>query len=474
MQFQDALGDWSARPGPLYARLAAAIRDAIARGDIPPGSALPPERSLAGRLAIGRTTVTGAYAQLHHENLVESRQGSGTWVRGAARAASGEPPRESLPGAALRDAATFIDLATAALPAPRLLRGLLESLATDTAGVLDSPGYLPSGLPALREALAGQLTADGLATSPDEVLVTTGGQQALFLVCEHVLGTGDAAVVEDPTGPGILDVLHGLPVAVRSAPPVAFEPGALVQAADRFQARLVYVMPTLGPHGRVLAHADRAQLARSLAERPLIAVEDIGQSGLTFEPPPPPLAACTQSPNLITVGSLTKLHWGGLRLGWIRGPASLIARLARAKVRTDLGSPVLDQVLAVRLLGSEDQIRAERLGLLQSSLRHAQTLLPRHLPEFTWQPPEGGLNLWLRLPAGTGSAFAEVAARLGVAVVPGALLSHLAASDDHIRLAYVRPPEVFEEGMRRLAVAWDHYRRNTATSPSSHAPPVLV
>lgn len=474
MQFQDALGDWSARPGPLYARLAAAVRDAIACGDIPPGGALPPERSLARRLAIGRTTVTGAYAQLRLEELVESRQGSGTWVRGAARAASGEPPRESLPGAALRDAATFIDLATAALPAPPLLRGLLTSCAEDTAGVLDTPGYLPSGLPALRQALAERLTADGLATSPDQVLVTTGGQQALFLLCAHVLGPGDAAVVEDPTGPGILDILHGLPVAVRGAQPAAFGHGDLIQAADRIQARLVYVMPTLGPNGRVLGHAAQAQLARALVKRSVLVIEDISQAGLTFEPPPPPLAACARSPSLITVGSLTKLYWGGLRLGWIRGPASLIASLTRAKVRTDLGSPVLDQVLAVHLLANQDQIRAERLALLRSSLRHAQALLPRLLPDFSWQPPEGGLNLWLRLPAGTGSAFAEVAARLGVAVVPGALLSHQQAADDHIRLAYVRPPDVFEEGARRLAAAWEHYRRAAATNSAGHAPPVLV
>ena len=474
MQFQDALGDWSARPGPLYARLAAAIRDAVARGDIPAGGPLPPERSLARRLAIGRTTVTGAYAQLRQEQLVESRQGSGTWVHGAARVASGEPPRESLPGAALRDAVTFIDLATAALAAPRALRSLLASFGEGVASVLDSPGYLPAGLPDLRRALAARHTAGGLATSPDEIMVTTGGQQALSLLCTDVLEPGDAAVVEDPTSPGILDILHGLPVAVRSAQPVAPGDGDLIRVIDRIQARLAYVIPTLGPHGRILGHADRTQLARALAERHVLVVEDVSQAGLAFEAPPPPLAACAASSNLITVGSLTKLHWGGLRIGWIRGPASLIARLSRAKVRADLGSPVLDQVLAVRLLASEDQVRAERLDLLRSSLRHAQALLPRHLPEFTWQPPEGGLNLWLRLPAGTGSAFAEVAARLGVAVVPGALLSDQAASDDHIRLTYVRPPEVFEEGIRRLAAAWEHYRRSAATSPSGHTAPVLI
>jgi DNA-binding transcriptional MocR family regulator len=474
MQFQDALGDWSARPGPLYIRLAAAIRDAIACGDIPAGGPLPPERSLARRLAIGRTTVTGAYAQLREEELVESRQGSGTWVRGGARAASGEPQRESLPGAALRDTATLIDLATAALPAPRALRGLLAKLAEPAAGVLDAPGYLPAGLPDLRRALAAQLTADGLATSVDEILVTTGSQQALSLLCADVLSPGDAAVVEDPTGPGILDILHGLPVAVRSARPAASGADDLVRVIDNIQARMAYVMPTLGPHGRVLGHADRTRLARALAERTVLVVEDVSQAALAFELPPPPLAACAQSPNLISVGSLTKLHWGGLRIGWIRGPASLVARLTRAKVRADLGSPVLEQVLAVSLLASEDEVRAERLELLRDSLRHAQTVLPRHLPEFTWRPPDGGLNLWLRLPAGTGSAFAEVAARFGVAIVPGALLSEQAASDDHIRLAYVRSPGVFEEGIRRLAAAWDHYRRSAAADPSGPTAPVLI
>jgi DNA-binding transcriptional MocR family regulator len=187
---------------PLYARLAAAIGEAIGRGDRAPGTALPPERSLARRLAIGRTTVTSAYAQLRQEELVESRQGSGTWVGGATRNASGEAPRDSLPGAALRDTATFIDLATAAPPAPTRMRALIAALATgDAAAVLESPGYPPGGLPELRHDLAGRLTAQGLPTSADQVLVTTGGQQAVSLLCAHALRPGDAAVVRIPLAP---------------------------------------------------------------------------------------------------------------------------------------------------------------------------------------------------------------------------------------------------------------------------------
>src|SRR6266516_1306516 len=444
MQIQDALGDWSAGPGPLYGRLAAALREAIGRGDIPPGTALPPERSLAKRLAIGRGTVVAAYARLREAELVDSRQGSSTWVRGAARHAAGEPPREALRMAALRDGATLIDLATTALPA-------------------------------LRRALAARLTGQGLPTTPDQVLVTTGDQQALSLLCAHALHPGDTAVVEDPTSPGILDVLHGLPVAVRGARPVTADRHDLVRLIDRCQARLAYLTPTLGPEGQVLSPADGPRFARALAQRSALVVDDTSQAGLTFQPAPPPLAAHLQAPNLVTVGALTKLHWGGLRLGWIRGPAPLIASLTRAKVRADLGSPVLDQVLAVRLVGHEEQVRAERMAALRAWLTHATTVLTNALPEFSWRAPDGGLSLWLRLPAGTATAFAEVATRVGVAVVPGALLSPQGAADDHIRLVYARPTEVFDEGVRRLAAAWNHYQRAATISTTDYPPtPVLT
>jgi DNA-binding transcriptional MocR family regulator len=378
--------------------------------------------------------------------------------------------------AALRDATALVDLATAALPAHARMRHLLGALASaQTATVLDTPGYLPSGLPALRQAVATRLAARGLATDPDQVLVTTGDQQALSLLCAHALHPGDTAVVESPTSPGILDVLYSMPVAVFGARPVAVESADLIREVDRREARLAYLMPTLGPSGRILQHAARAQLARALAGRSTLIVDDTSQAELSFGPVPAPLAAFTDAPNLITTGSLTKLHWGGLRLGWIRGPAPLIAALTRAKARADLGTPVLDQILAVQLLQEEDDIRADRITELRACLAHATSMLRRHLPELTFEPPAGGLSMWLRLPEGTATAFAEVATRLGVAVVPGALLSHQGSADDHIRLVYTRPPEVFDEGVHRLAVAWHHYRRTTMSTVAALSPaPVLL
>jgi DNA-binding transcriptional MocR family regulator len=476
VQIQDALGEWSTCPGPLYARLAAAIRAAIERGDIPPGTVLPPERALAKRLAIGRSTVVAAYAQLREQNLVDSRQGSGTWVQGAPRHAAGEAPREALRVAALRDATALIDLATAALPAHRRFRELLAGPPDQrTEAMLDTAGYIPAGVPELRQALAGMLTAQELPTTPDQILITTGDQQALSLLCAHALHAGDTAVAEDPTSPGVLDILHDLPVAIRGSQPASSDPTGPVQLIERYQARLAYLMPTLGPHGRVLDAANRARLARALAEHTTtMVIDDTSQAGLTFQPAPPPLAAYAPGGNLVTVGSFTKLHWGGLRLGWIRGPATLIAALTRAKARADLGSPLLDQLLAVRILDHEDEIRAERLEFLRSRLAHAGAVLADTLPDFTWQPPDGGLSLWLRLPVGTATAFTEVATRLGVAVVPGALLSPQRSADDHIRLAYARPPDLFDEGIRRLATAWQHYRKSATITAEYPQTPVLV
>lgn len=477
MHVQDALGDWSARSGPLYARLAAAIGDAVESGDIPPGAALPPERSLAKRLAIGRSTVVHAYARLREQGVVSSRQGSGTWVTGASRIALADPPRESLRVAALRDPAALIDLATAALPAHPRLRGLIADLAgeddKEAAALLDSPGYQPAGLPALRHALATRLTEQGLPTSADQVLITTGDQQALSLLAEHALHAGETAVVEDPTSPGMLDVLHGMQAVVRGARPVTDGHEDLLRLVDRCQPSLVYLMPTLGPQGRVLNRDARGWLARALADRDALVVDDVSQAGLAFAPEAP-LAACAEGANLVTVGSLSKLHWGGLRLGWARGAASLIAGLARAKTRADLGTPVLDQLLAVRLLDIEDEIRADRLARLRDDLAHATATLPVALPDFRWQPPDGGLNLWLRLPAGTATAFSEVAARFGVAVVPGAVLSPRGLADDHIRLVYARPREVFDEGVRRLAAAWQRYRHAAVAGEAGQEAPVLL
>ena len=172
-------------------------------------------------------------------------------------------------------------------------------------------------------------------------------------------------------------------------------------------------------------------------------------------PPPPPLAALApRQPNLVSVGSLSKLYWGGLRTGWVRASAGLIARVAAAKAAADLGSAAFPQAIVAALLDDEhDDIVKWRREWLRARHDALSGALRRHLPEWTWPEPDGGLTLWVRLPGDSG-AFAQAALRHGVAVVPGRLLSASAGvatgrgagqASEYLRLAFTQPPDVLAD-----------------------------
>ena len=192
-------------------------------------------------------------------------------------------------------------------------------------------------------------------------------------------------------------------------------------------------------------------------------------------PPPPPLAAFgPRQPNLVSVGSLSKLYWGGLRTGWISASPGLIARVAAAKAAADLGSAAFPQAITVALLNDKhDDIVKWRGEWLRARYDALTKALRAALPEWTWPEPNGGLTLWVRLPqpaepAGTPPAdsgsFAQAALRHGVAVVPGRLLSASAGgaggcgdgpgrASEHLRLAFTQTPDVLAQAAVTLASA---------------------
>ncbi len=465
MNIIDALGGWSSQAGPLYRQLATAFRRAIETGEIPPGTPLPAERNLARQLAVGRSTVVGAYDLLRSTGMVESRQGSGTWVSGAARHASGRPmPQESLRGAALTGADSVIDLATASLPAAPVVAEALDGIRGPLLDrLLASTGYSADsalGLGELRRAVAAMFTADGLPTTPDQVLITTGDQQALALICGLALATGDTAVVEDPTSPGILDLLRGHPVTVRSCRSLS-DGGArpVVDTLAKANPALLYLLTHLGPEGRASAEDDLRALAGALRSFGGLVVEDTSSRLLLADPRPGLLARLTPTANVLTVGSMSKVFWGGLRVGWVRGDEAVILRLSRAKARADLGTPLLSQLMSSWLLGRLDEVAAARIADLRARYADATTVIERLLPDFAFRTPDGGVALWLRMPRGASRPFVEVAARHGVAVVPGSALSPGGAGDHHLRVALGPDPETFAAGIALLAEAWAYYDR---------------
>ncbi|HEX4441686.1 MAG TPA: PLP-dependent aminotransferase family protein [Thermoanaerobaculia bacterium] len=469
--FLSTLGRWTEGSGPVYARLARAIRSAVERGEMRPGERLPSERVLAERLAVSRTTVVSAYEELRRDRVLESRQGSGTRVAGAPARPPGlllrEDPSESFRRhpvwrSLTEGAGGTIEFLGAHLPAPELLAR--EASRIDEKSLREvsrGPGYLPMGLPALRQAIARHLEASGLPTTEDQVLVTHGAQQAIGLAAALLCDRGDAVLIEDPTYLGSIDIFSGRGVRLVTTPVGgdAAWVARLRETIVRTAPRLVYLMPTFqNPTGAVMPEPCRRSLARLSRDMQVPIVEDNTLADLSLAGrPPAPIAAFDAAAPILTIGSLSKLFWGGLRIGWIRASDEILQRITRLKIMADLGGSVIGQLVAVKLLAEAERVRAIRRREMRERLDRLTKLLSRHLPDWSWEEPAGGLSLWVRLPRGDASAFAQAALRHGVAVVPGALASPTGGCADRLRIPYVLDAAPMKEGVERLARAWDAY-----------------
>ena len=463
----DILGQWALRPGPLHVRLATAFRAAIQRGALPAGARLPAERALARMLAVSRGTVAAAYAELAREGLVEGRRGSGTYVR--AQAPQPAPPPPPLPVRTPRALAVgnfgadgeTLELTSATVgPNGALEEELLAEAMSDPA-LREGHGYAPLGIASLRSAIAAHLSEAGLPTEPGQVLVTSGAQQALVLAAALLARRGDRVVVEHATFPGALDALEAAGARAVTAPLDAdgVRVDALQAVAEEQGARAAFLVPSFhNPTGTLLPASRRAALARLAGELELPIVDDETLMDLWLdEPPPPPIASYGNEELVLTIGSMSKLAWGGLRVGWIRASEHAIGRLLGLKVVADLGSSVPGQAIAARLLARAGELRELRRRQILAGLETLESLLGEELPEWRFERPRGGLTLWVKLPRGDAEEFAQLASRHGVLVLPGTLASPHGEHRDHLRLPLLRDPEILVEGVRRLARAWRAY-----------------
>jgi DNA-binding transcriptional MocR family regulator len=479
----ELLGDWM--------RGRAAVRQARRRpapggpGRRPgPGERLPSERRLAVALAVSRATVVAAYDRLRGLGVVDSRRGSGTRVaRRPAR--HGGPADGRVPGGQATSIfqrlvdgpGEVISLAYAVEAGmPELGELLIDLVHQDLPDLLADVGYHPRGLPVLRRAVADAYAAQGVATAPDQVLVTTGAAQALGLVAQLYLRRGATVVVESPSWPGCLDLFRAAGARLVGVPLDAegVRAGAVAQAIADHQPTLLYVMPTYhNPTGTLMSASRRRQLADLAAGRGVPVLEDNAASTLAApEERPPPIAAYAPAgAEVLSVGSLAKAVWGGLRIGWVRAPGEITERLARLKALADLGSPVLDQALAARLLPRLAAMTAARAATLRQRLDQLGGLLAERLPAWRWRVPDGGSALWIQLPDADARVFAQVALRHGVEVVPGAAMDPSGAHDHYIRLPFTFPAPVLAELVDRLERAWAELQRH---GPPSGPPQPIV
>ncbi|MEU3959615.1 PLP-dependent aminotransferase family protein [Streptomyces buecherae] len=441
---------------PAYRHLAQAISALILDGRIALHVKLPAERELATALRTSRTTVTAVYDLLRESGYAHSRQGSGTWTS----LPDGHAPTGV--GRLLGAQDTAIDLARAASGLPE--QTLLDALAEITPHLVEhvhTPGYHPYGLPELRAAIAERFTARGLPTVPEQILVTSGAQHALTLVLGLLCGPGDRVVVENPSYPNALEAIRRARLRTVSVPvtDAGWDIEIIESTLRQVVPQLAYLIPDFhNPTGLLMPDADRGRVLRAAGRSGSWLVIDETLTDLALDVPAPPPFASHAAPGgtgqVVTVGSMSKTHWGGLRIGWLRASARLVTELAGQRVAADMGGSVLDQLLAVALLARAGELLPPRLEEMREQRAALTAALAEHLPGWAWRLPPGGLSLWVDLAEPIASALADRALDHGVRIESGAVFAaDPGIFEQRLRIPFTMPADTLREAVHRMAAA---------------------
>jgi DNA-binding transcriptional MocR family regulator len=439
---------------PAYRGLAEAIRVLITDGRVPAGVRLPSERELTDALGVSRTTVTRAYAELRDHGFLVSRQGSGSVASlPESRAFRGDHllvPREVH--------ADEIDLTCAAHAAGPGILAAYERAIAELPSYLAGIGYFPSGLPVLREAVADRFTERGVRTTPDQIMIVPGALSGVAVAARALSGRGARTLIESPTYPNAIATLrlNGSRLVSTGIGREEADVEELLAGLRQVRPSMAYLIPDFhNPTGHLLSEQSRARVAAELRKQDTLALVDESMVELTLDGQPMPAPFAAHLAEAITVGSLSKPFWGGLRVGWVRAPEDRMDAIVRARVSLDLGVPVLEQLVAADLLRNGDALLDQRRAHLRAARDSAVAALAEHLPGWKVRRPSGGLSLWCELPETRSTDLAVRAAEHGVLLAPGPSFAPEGGLDRFMRLPYTQPAHVVSDAMARLALAWE-------------------
>jgi 2-aminoadipate transaminase len=347
------------------------------------------------------------------------------------------------------------------LPAPELFD--LDRLRRSFDAALADPARLQystsEGNPALREFIADRYSAQGLPTTRDEILITTGSQQALSLLALSLLDPGDTVFVERPSYLAALQAFAMAGARIVSVPVTAhgIDLDALSLLAEQHRPKFMYTVPTFqNPTGNTLDLATREGLVALASRHGFRIIEDEPYRELRYSGEPMPYLSSFSSDHVITVGSFSKVLAPGLRLGWIRTRHDIHPTVVVAKQAADLHTSTVDQAAAAHYLsggGLEDSL--DRIRGAYGERRDAMlAALPQTLPHgSTWSSPHGGMFVWAALPPGHDSTrHLARAIEQSVAYVPGAPFYSERPDATAMRLSFTTyDPARIREGLGRLA-----------------------
>lgn len=317
------------------------------------------------------------------------------------------------------------------------------------------------GFPALRQAIADFLPWD---VNPDQILITTGSQQALDLIGKVFLDKGSRILVEKPTYLGALQAFtpfEPTPVGVNSDDEgMLIDDFAAKVGTGENKARLAYVLPNFqNPTGRTMSEARRQALVEKARELDIPLIEDNPYGDLWYEGEPPLPLAARNPEGVIYMGSFSKVLAPGLRVGFIVAPKSVYGKLTQAKQAADLHSPSFNQRVVAEVM--KDGFLHSHIPTIRAMYKVQRDVMLMALEAemeglgVTWTRPVGGMFLWVRLPEGMDAQvlLAEAVER-GMAFVSGAPFYADEAETNTLRLSYVTvSPEQIRQGVAALAAA---------------------
>jgi len=447
-----------------YAAVAQQLLAQITSGALRPGDRLPSVRELARQTGRSVTTVLRAYEHLEALGTISARPRSGYFVNVGAGEGGTRLPRtldvpSGAPSLIAGDlVADFLEAATAGalnlgdsvpeaalLPVASLKRITRQLLRDDAA--LAMPYLMSPGLERLRQQLAGRLAAHGVSVSADDVVITTGGMEAINLCLRALTRAGDTLLMEAPTFYGLLQAAeeHGLRVIeVPNDPLRGIDPDDVRRAVSRHRiAAALFVQNFNNPTGSLLPDDAKREVVRTLNARGIPLIEDDVYGELGFaHGRPTPLKAYDEADLVLYCGSFSKTLSPGLRVGWIAGHRHA-RELRRRKFTLSCASATLPQYIVSRYLDTgsyERHLRTLRAALARSVARMSEAVLQAFPPGTSVSRPQGGFVLWVELPPQVDSVeLFRTACQAGISIRPGTLFSASAQYAHHIRLNCALP-----------------------------------
>jgi len=473
---------------PLYHQIEAYLRQGILSGNLPVDTRLPACRQLARELGVTRTTVENAYSELEADGLVFSRMGSGTYVLPqnplSALPKSGlDTPwplwQQSVHARNIESKSGRVDEMLMAgghphpisfasgisdsrqFPAEEFRKVLQAVMRRDRFAALDygeRNGYAP-----LREGIAHILASQGLQTHPENILITAGSQQAIFLASQVLLKPDDIVLVEDPTYSAAIDLFRILGFQIVGIPMdgQGMQVEKLEKLLQLHHPKLIYTVPNFhNPTGTCLSSARRRQLI-VLADRYNVPIlEDDFVGDLRYEGrSQPSLKALDPGGQVIYVSTFSKMLMPGLRVGFIVADGPVYDSLLNFKRLSDLAtSSLMQRALDAYVTVGRYQAYLHRSCQTFRKRRDAMLeAIDRHLPTgVSFDEPKGGLFLWLRLPESlSADELLPLACKEGVSFAPGNFFfTDGVRGRDWMRLNFsAQPVEDIEEGIKRLGTA---------------------